>query len=220
MLKFRKFLKTTMIGGVTVVLPVVLTVFFLRWIFNFTIGLIRPITETVFKGIGWQQYLAHLIVITIIVVIFFIVGLAVKTRFGRFFYCQVEKKILNVAPGYSLFRETVRQFLGQSKRPFSRVALVQLYESSTLATAFVTDEHPDGRFTVFVPSGLNPTSGQIFHLEKQFVHLVDVPVDDTMRSIISCGAGSRMLFDELHKNGTLPPELDSRYNKKSSCNES
>ncbi len=217
MSKFRKFLKTTVIGGVTVVLPVVLTVFFLRWMFNFIISLIQPITETVFRGTGWHQYLAHLIVFSIIVAICFIVGLVVKTRFGRFFYCQVEKKILNVAPGYSLFRETVRQFLGQAKRPFSRVALVQLYESSTLATAFVTDEHPDGRFTVFVPSGLNPTSGQIFHLEKQYVHLVDVSVEDTMRSIISCGAGSRMLFDDLHKNGTLPPELESASKKNKNC---
>lgn len=217
MSKFNKFLKTTVIGGVTIVLPVVLTVFFLRWLFNFSVGLIQPITETVFKGTGWQQYLAHLIVIVIITAICFIVGLVVKTKVGRYFHCQVEKKILNVAPGYSLFRETVRQFLGQTKRPFSRVALVQLYESSTLATAFVTDEHPNGRFTVFVPSGLNPTSGQIFHLEPQYVHLVDVSVEDTMRSIISCGAGSRMLFDEFHKNGTLPPELEAAKNKNRKC---
>jgi len=217
MFKTRKFLKTTVIGGITVVLPVVLTVFFLRWTFNFIIGLIQPITETMFKGTGGWQYLAHLIVITIMVVICFVVGLVVRTKLGRYFYCQMEKRILNVAPGYSLFRETVRQFLGQSKRPFSRVALVQLYGSSTLATAFVTDEHPDGRFTVFVPSGLNPTSGQIFHLEGRHVHLVDVPVDDTMRSIISCGAGSRMLFDKLHKTAPLPPELENADKKNDNC---
>jgi len=80
MSKFRKFLKTTVIGGVTVVLPVVLTVFFLRWMFNFIISLIQPITETVFRGTGWHQYLAHLIVFSIIVAICFIVGLVVKTR--------------------------------------------------------------------------------------------------------------------------------------------
>jgi uncharacterized membrane protein len=41
-----------------------------------------------------------------------------------------------------------------------------------------------------VPTGPNPTSGQIFHLPGEHVVLVDVGIDDAMRSIISCGAGS------------------------------
>jgi uncharacterized membrane protein len=197
MTKTKKFIKTTVLGGVTVVLPVVLTVFFLRWLFNIIIGIIQPLTQVAFKNTRIETYLAHLIVVAVIVAICFLVGLSVRTRLGKFVYRLVEKRILSIAPGYSLFREAIKQFLGQEKRPFSRVALVQIFENSTLATAFITDEHADGRFTVFVPSGLNPTSGQIFHLEPQYVHLVDVAVDDTMRSIISCGAGSQHLLEKF-----------------------
>ena len=67
---------------------------------------------------------------------------------------------------------------------------MQLYGSDTLATAFITDEHDNGMFTVFVPTGPNPTSGQIFHLEGKYVHAVSIGVEEAMRSIISCGAGS------------------------------
>jgi uncharacterized membrane protein len=70
-----------------------------------------------------------------------------------------------------------------------------------MCTAFVTDEHPDGSYTVFVPTGPNPTSGQIFHLKKDFVHPVDVGVDETMRSILSCGAGSTPLI-QSHSSKT------------------
>jgi len=64
-------------------------------------------------------------------------------------------------------------------------------------TAFITDTHEDGSYTLFVPTGPNPTSGLIFHLAGKYVHPVDVPVQDAMRSIISCGAGSSKLIDEL-----------------------
>lgn len=193
--KFKKFIKTTLLGGVIVLLPVFLTGFFLNWLFNLITGLINPLTKLVVEKAQLQKYLADILVISIIIAICFLVGLLVRTKLGSFFYRQVEKRILKVMPGYSLFKNTIKQFFGSGKKPFSRVALVQAFGNSTLMTGFVTDEHSDGRFTVFVPSALNPTTGLILHLEKRYVHLVDASVEDTMRSIISCGAGSRKLLD-------------------------
>jgi uncharacterized membrane protein len=200
MKRISAFLKTTVMGGLIVVLPVVLTYFFLRWLFNLVSGLISPLTRVVMAGSQIQKLMADLMVVLIIVAVCFLIGLFIKTRLGLFIYRQVEKRILRVAPGYSLFRETIKQFLGQKRRPFSQVALVRVFENSTMMTAFVTDEHPDGSFTVYVPSGLNPTSGLIYHLQKEYVHPVDVPVEETMRSIISCGAGSGSLIASYIKN--------------------
>ena len=194
MKRISGFLKTTLMGGLIVVLPVVLTFFFLRWLFNLVSGLISPLTLLVMAGSHIQKLVADLLVVLIIVAACFLIGLFIKTRLGLFLYQQVEKRILRVAPGYSLFRETIKQFLGQKRRPFSQVALVRVFENSAMMTAFVTDEHPDGSFTVYVPSGLNPTSGLIYHLQKEFVHPVEVSVEETMRSVISCGAGSGSLI--------------------------
>ncbi len=197
--KLKKFIKTTILGGVVVLLPVLLTGFFLNWLFNFITGLINPLTKMVVEKVQLQKFLADVLVVIIIIAICFIVGLLVRTKLGRFFYRQMEKRILKVMPGYTLFRNTIKQFLGQDKTPASRVALVQAFGNSTLMTGFVTDEHPDGRYTVFVPSALNPTTGLILHMEKQYVHLVDATVEDTMRSIISCGAGSTQLLEKMLK---------------------
>ena len=126
---------------------------------------------------------------------------------GKFTYNFVEKRILKVAPGYSLFKETIKQFIGQEKTPFSSVALVQVFENSTMMTGFITEEHPNGMYTVFVPSGLTPTSGIIYHVDKKYVHLLDVSVEDTMRSLLSCGAGSDVLMSNYLKKssaGALP----------------
>ncbi len=200
MQKLKKFIKTTVLGGVVILLPVLLTFFFLRWLYNFITRLISPLTKLVVEKAEMQELLADLLVIVVIVAICFFVGLLVKTKLGRYLHRQFEKRILKVMPGYTLFRNTIKQFLGQDKKPFSRVALVQAFGNSTLMTGFVTDQHPDGRYTVFLPSALNPTTGLILHLEQKYVHIVDVSVEDTMRSIISCGAGSGKLLTRLPKN--------------------
>ena len=66
-------------------------------------------------------------------------------------------------------------------------------------TVFVTDTHADGSYTVFMPTGPNPTSGNIYHLQAENVYPVDVPVEDAMRSIISCGAGSSALVNKFNE---------------------
>ncbi len=58
-------------------------------------------------------------------------------------------------------------------------------------TCFLTDETPEGICSVFVPTGPNPTSGNIYHLKKEYVHLINVSIEEAMRSIISCGASSQ-----------------------------
>lgn len=214
--RFKCFMRTTILGGVTVVLPVVLTFFFLRWLFNFITGIIEPLTRMVVEKSKLQQTIADFLVIVIIILICFIIGLMIKTRFGHFIYGVLEKRILKIAPGYSLFKETIKQLLAQDRKPFSRVALVQVFENSseTLMTGFVTDEHPDGYYTVYVPSGLNPTTGLIYHMKKQYVKLLDIPVETAMRTIIGCGSGSRDLLqnmisplpDDAAKPIDTPPE--------------
>ena len=61
-------------------------------------------------------------------------------------------------------------------------------------TGFITDSHDNGRYTIFVPTGPNPTSGLIFHLPPKYVHPVKVSVEETLRSVIGCGAGSSNIF--------------------------
>jgi uncharacterized membrane protein len=122
------------------------------------------------------------------------VGVVVRTKAGQFLQENLENRILRLAPGYPTIKAVIMQFIGQKKSPFSSVALVQVFGNETLMTAFITDTHDDGRVSVFIPTGPNPTSGLIFHLKKKFVHPVNVTVEETMRSVIGCGAGSTNLL--------------------------
>ena len=205
--KFRAFLKTSLIGGFVVILPVAITVFLFTWLFGLVTSLIKPLTEFVMKFMGismYQRLLADVMVISTIILACFVLGAFVRTRLGTYLHRVFEEKILKVAPGYTIIKETVMQFLGGKKTPFSSVAIVQLFgpETQTYVSAFITDTHSDGSYTVFIPTGPNPTSGNICHVSGEYVFPVDAPVEATMRSIISCGAGSSPLIEKMIKKRT------------------
>ena len=193
--KIKSFIMTSLLGGVIVILPVAILVAVFGWVFSFTTNLIQPFTDLVVANSDLKEIIADTLVLFVIFVVCFFVGLIVRTRFGKFIYHMIENHLLKIAPGYTLIKETVLQILGNKKSPFSSVALVQIFGNDTLVTSFITDEHSDGSFTVFVPTGPNPTSGNIYHLKGEYVHPVDVSVEDAMRSIISCGAGSTQLVE-------------------------
>lgn len=202
----KNFFKTTLLGGIIVILPSIILVFAFKWLFGFVSDAIRPLTNLVVEILTLPEPLdalaATLIVLAIIILVCFLVGLFVRTRLGQMIYNGIENSLLSRAPGYRLVKETVSQFFGKKKSPFSSVALVRIFENDTKATAFITDRHEDGTVTVFVPTGPNPTSGFIYHLNQKYVHPIDVSVEDAMRSVISCGAGSDALIRKL--SGGLP----------------
>ncbi len=199
--RLKEFLKSTIVGGLLVILPMAVFLFIVAWIFGLVRRAISPLTAVVMQQSPLQGVVADGLVIVLLIVACFSVGALVRTRLGKWLYAMLESKLLQRAPGYSLIKETVSQFLGNKKSPFSTVALVQIFGNETLVSGFVTDEHEDGTCTVFVPTGPNPTSGNIYHMPQDRVHPIDVSVEDAMRSIISCGAGSSTLITKRTDQG-------------------
>lgn len=196
MSRFKNFMMTTLIGGIAVVLPAALSAFLLKWLFKMVISIIRPLTRLVFAKSDIQVIFADAIVIAIILLACFVVGMIVKTRLGVFIQEGLDDYILKYIPGYSIIKETVLQFLGRKKFPFSPVVLVRAFENDTLMTGFITDEHPDNQCTVFVPTGPNVTTGFVFHLSRDNVYPLNVSADQAIRTVISCGVGSDRLINE------------------------
>lgn len=208
--KFFRFFKTTLIGGFVVVLPLSILVFLFKWLFGIISDMIHPITRQIVGENSEYTFAADLLVILIIVLLCFFIGLFVKTQIGRWLFTLLENSLLLKIPGYGMVKETITQIFNQDeKSPFASVALCQIFGNETLVTAFVTDKHESGYYTVFVPTGPNPTSGNIYHLRPEYVHILNASTEETMRSIISCGAGSKPLIKKLlkeHSERFEPPK--------------
>lgn len=191
--RLRKFFRTTLLGGLAAVLPTALIFFFFRWIFNIIKKYLEPIVSLIEVRTEIQVIILYIMVIAAILALFFFIGLVIQTRIGRFFNNVLEEKYLLKIPGYRIARDTVMQFFGKNRSFFSEVVLVDIFNSGTLMTGFITDRQDD-YITVFVPTGPNPTSGNIYHVQEDRVVHTSTTIDSGMKSIISCGAGSSEIF--------------------------
>jgi uncharacterized membrane protein len=193
--RLKTFVKTTMIGGIGVILPVIILVLVFSWLFRFVTRNVRPLTNLIFADPEAIGLFADIISIILIITVCFLIGMFVKTKVGTYVYNSIERLLLDKIPGYTIAKDTVAQFIGGDEMPFSSVALVKPFGTDTLMTGFITDKHVNGSYTVFVPTGPNPTSGNILHVAPENVFKVEVPVEHAMRSIIACGAGSNELIE-------------------------
>lgn len=196
--RLRRFGKTTVIGGLAAILPLALLALVFRWIVSIIERYLRPIVNLIDTDSKIQVFIVYLLTIAAIVAAFFVAGLVVQTRWGRFFNNVLEDKYLMKIPGYKVARDTVMQFFGKNKSFFSKVVLVDIFNSGVLMTGFITDDQGEV-ITVFVPTGPNPTSGNIYHVQRERVTFTSTPVDVGMKTIISCGAGSNEVFSNKEK---------------------
>jgi len=198
--KTRAFIKRALIGGLLVILPIAILSFFFRWLFRLTTDMLAPASNLLIKRYDFPQLTADVLSLAIIILLCFVVGTLVSTRIGHWAHAFFEKHLEKFAPGYRMVKEIVNQFLGEKNASAftqTKVAKVKLFgpDINTSVTALVTSVHDNGDYTVFVPTGPNPTSGMIYHLPAGQVEILpDIKVDSAMRTIISCGAGSDKLF--------------------------
>ena len=195
-----KYINTTLLGGVAAILPLALVILVFRWVINLIGKYLRPIVDFFTLQLQvdsfWIKLAMYLILVAAFLSTFFFIGLVIQTRIGKFFNKVFEKKYLMKIPGYRIARETVMQFFGKNKSFFSKVVLVDIFNSGALMTGFITEDQGE-ILTVFVPTGPNPTSGNIYHLAREKVLITKTSVDNGMKSIISCGAGSSEIFAKV-----------------------
>ena len=174
-----------------------LIILLFRWILNLIEKYLGPIVKIIETDSRFYNFGLYVLTIVAILLLFFLIGVIIQTRIGKFLN-KAEDKYLQKIPGYKLAKETVQQFFGKNKSFFREVVLVDPFNSGTLMTGFITDDMGEV-ITVFVPTGPNPTSGNIYHLHQDKVFRTTASVDSGMKSIISCGAGSTDIFHNVLK---------------------
>jgi uncharacterized membrane protein len=179
-----EFTKTTLIGGLLVVLPIYLSILLLAKTLSGILALLSPVTAAVPAGGQFRQVIAILIVFAVC----FVAGLLARTGPGRRAKNALERSVLEKIPGYALVRGLAERVSGDESEGAFRPALVELEEA--LSPGFIIEELDDGRYTVLVPSVPTPAAGALFILPRERVHPLDVPFTQAVKVISKWGAGA------------------------------
>jgi len=199
--RIQNFLRTTLIGGVVALAPLTLIILLFRWVINMIGRNLTPVVDKLLQDPDpnpFYKFTLYVLTFTAILLFFFVIGLIVRTRLWVFLNKAEDRYLLKV-PGYKLVKETVQQFFGKNRSFFKEVVLVDIFNSGALMTGFITDDQGE-IITVFVPTGPNPTSGNIYHLQRDRVLKTKASVDSGMKTIISCGAGSAEVFAAMESD--------------------
>ena len=100
-----------------------------------------------------------------------------------------------------MVKGAINQLISTDKKtkPFSQVVLFKLFNNDVLLTGVITDDEDEEYVTIFCATAPNPTSGFIYHVLRKDVFLIDIGVEDTMRTVFSGGSGSSMLIKRYHE---------------------
>lgn len=191
-----EFTKTTLIGGLLIVLPLYLSILLLAKTIKGLLALIAPVTAQLPPTMELRQVVGILLVLLVC----FVAGLLVRTGPGLRAKNAIERNLLERIPGYALIRGLAVRVAGRQEDETFAVALVEIEEA--LVPAFIVEEHDDGAYTVFVPSVPTPAAGRIYILPPERVHLVDIPFAKAASVISKWGAGARDLRAAMIRSGT------------------
>ena len=196
MLGTGKILKTvgrhfraTLVAGVLVIVPVVVTVVILRFVFEFFDGLLQPVVE---KG---TDYAVPGMGVAALVLVIYLAGLGTTHVLGRRLI-EVGHALVEIIPGVRAVYRTARQATGvfsavSSNGNFTGVVLVDFpghgLKSIGLVTSRLKDQEGKTLLAVYMPTSPFPTSGFLVFLPEDQVTPIDMPVDDAMKLIVSAG---------------------------------
>jgi uncharacterized membrane protein len=182
-----EFVKTTLIGGLLVILPIYVSFILLAKTLGGILALLSPVTAAIPAGVQFREVIAILIVL----ILCLLAGLVVRTKLGLRAMNALERGVFERVPGYSLVRGLAARVSGDEHEARFRPALVEIEEA--LSPAFIIEELDDGRYTVLVPSVPTPAAGSLFILPRERVHPVDVPFTHAIKVISKWGEGAGML---------------------------
>ena len=193
MKQIGEFLKTTALGGLFVVLPVLLLYMLLGEILDLVVGLATPIADLFPKGTFDHLAAPVPIAVALLVGVSFVIGLALRVEVGRRLGGWIDRKVLGRLPMYSALKSLTKAFGEAGEGAAFRPALLGSSEG-VREVVYVVEDHGDGQLTVLVPWAPTAFSGFVKIVAKDRVEMLDTNLGEASRVLSQWGVGIRDLL--------------------------
>jgi uncharacterized membrane protein len=201
--------RSRLVSGMVVLVPVFITVAVLRWLFLWLSGFLSPTVNTLFKVenlkawlgqkgaefvISHASVIAPVIAVVMLVVLLYCTGALARRVVGKKILALGEAILLRipvVKPIYSAAKQVVEAVSLPDRGAFKAVVLVHFPHPRMWAVGFLTgsivDQTGKRLYKVFIPTTPNPTTGFYEFAEPEELMVTDIPVDMAFKMIISGG---------------------------------
>lgn len=188
------FFKTTILGGLIFLLPLILLITLLGKAVSIMMKVAEPLDNLIpLESIGGIAFV-NILAIAGVILACFSAGIAAKSVFGKKFFQSIEDKI-SIIPGYTLFKARMTGRIGEKAGKKSlQVILVKFDDLSQIA--FEIERTPSGSVVCFLPGSPDPWSGSIVIVTKDQVELIDADSNDTIKAFERIGTGISTILEK------------------------
>lgn len=183
-----QFIKTTVLGGMVFLVPVVILVAVLGKAYQIMMLVAQPMSDWIPIDAVGGIALANILALVAIVMSCFLVGLLARSVFAKAFYRALDARMASI-PGYT-FIKGMAESLHQGKNDAGNFTPVISRFDDNAQISFEIERTSDGQVVVYLPGAPNPWSGTIVYLDQSRVQKLDMSVSEAIRSIQMLGRGS------------------------------
>ena len=187
------FLKTTLVGGLVFLVPIIVIVAILGKAFSLMAALAAPLAAWIPIDAVGGVALADLLVVVAIVVLCFAAGLVARSSAAVRAIQSVESGFLTSIPGYSFIKGMTEGLAGREGSETMKPVLAKFDDGSQVA--FEIERNPDGRVVVYIPGAPDPWSGAVFIMSADRVEPLEASMPAAVKNIRALGRGTTRLLD-------------------------
>jgi uncharacterized membrane protein len=194
-----EFLKTTALGGLFVLLPVLLLYLLLAEALGLIVILAEPIADLFPKGTFDE--IKHPVVVGLILImgLSFLIGLALRSENGRRLGRWVERTLLGRMPVYSALKKLTTGFSEAGKASAFKTAVLN-HPAGEREIVYIIEDHGNGYLTVLLPWAPTAFSGSVKVVNQNRLKILDANLGDVSRVLSHWGVGVRDLLDKVSKD--------------------
>tara|TARA_B100000809_G_scaffold63282_2_gene59989 strand:- start:10364 stop:10969 length:606 start_codon:yes stop_codon:yes gene_type:complete len=192
MKRFISFLKTTLIGGVFLIVPIVIVLIILGKVIEILRVLVKPIVKKIPLDTIGGITVARLTAVLVLIFICLLAGLLAKTKSANQLKDWIESTLLSNIPGYSMIKGMTETAIGIESSNENEIMLVNIEETWQLG--ILMDQVDDELFTIFLPGAPSPMSGDVVFVKKERLKKLDISSVEAFKIQKKLGVGSAAIL--------------------------
>lgn len=186
--------------GLIVVGPVAITIYVVWWFINLVDGWVKPLIPKAYLPETYVHYNVPGVGLIVGILALIVIGALTANLFGRTVvgYGEMMLDRMPVVRGvYRLLKQIFQTVFSKTGSSFKRVGVIEFPRKGLYALVFVSGDPPyeiaqklgngEKLMTVFMPNAPNPTTGFVVFMPAKDVTLLDMPIEDGAKMVVSAG---------------------------------
>jgi uncharacterized membrane protein len=189
-----KHLRTKIIAGILVILPLGITFLVLKFVFNTLDGILGPLIPDITVSLSHRLYHMPGVGIIAFFLLLYLIGLITTNVLGRKLISWGDRLFTTIPVVKNIYtssKQLTDAFSATRKGSFRQAVFVEFPQEGNFMLGFVTNELTDRdqkkKVAVFVPTAFIPPQGFLLFLPKENIFPSQWTVEEAIKAIMSVG---------------------------------